>query len=101
MRRLRYFFLSLKTSIVAGVVIRVIVALFTETDDLRVWRGISIYAYIYGLDSFSIFRGYGPMFNATYLAVYPIYLVISQIFPSPHIERLILKSPVILGDVLI
>ena len=94
-------FTSLNILILLGLLIRFAISFVTETDDLRVWRCISIYAYVYGLDIFSIYRGYGPMIDATYLVVYPIYLVISLIFPSPHIERLILKLPMILSDILI
>lgn len=104
---LKSYYLKIKnldiiSFLVIGFLLRSVVALFTETDDYRVWKTISYYLYYYGLNIFDIYRGYGAVFNIVWVLDYPIYLFFSEFFKqSIFLERLVIKLPFIVSDVMI
>lgn len=105
----KYFFskeilskLSLRSIVLIGLLCRMIIAPFTTSFDFEDTRQISfLYKYAIGLGGCKVSSHQPPLWQLTLRAVYPIYLILSLSCESIFLERLILKMPIIISDVMI
>ncbi len=97
-RRLR---LSLWHLLLLGLIIRVAIAPFTEHQfDMGTFKNMGIFAYSLHINPL-YFWSYGPTWLYIILGVYPFYLLTSLLQPSEFVLNLIIKLPLIVGDLLI
>ena len=95
--------ISLRSIVFIGLLLRLIIAPFKTSFDFEDWRGV-YFLYSYNIiwpGTFKVSSYHPPLWQLTLRAVYPIYLIISLFHESILLERLIIKTPIIISDVAI
>jgi Gpi18-like mannosyltransferase len=81
-----------------GLLPRLALAPFTEHQfDVGTFKNMATLAYSLNINPL-YYWSYGPVWLYIILGVYPFYLLISSVYPSELIANLIIKAPLIVGD---
>jgi len=87
--------------LVLGILIRIgISPFFRHPFDIVAWKFLGMVSYDLGINPFPYTSFYGPCWLFTLLGSYPIYLLVSLIRPSELFLNLIIKLPLIFGDLI-
>jgi len=90
--------LSLPVLLLLAFLPRIVLAPFTEHQfDVGTFKNMATLAYSLNIDPL-YYWSYGPVWLYIILGVYPFYLLISLVQPSELIANLVIKLPLIIGD---
>jgi Gpi18-like mannosyltransferase len=99
--RAGHWYLSLTFLFFLGFLVRVIFAPFTEHQfDVGTFKNMATLAYSFRINPL-YYWSYGPIWLYIILGVYPFYLLVSLWQPSELLLNLIIKLPLIIGDLLL
>ena len=84
-----------------GLVVRLILAPITVSDDVKTWIWVCVVFYEVGANPFYFFYGYGSLWTITLLAIYPLYLILPPPWQNEAAIFSILKMPMIVCDLII
>ena len=88
--------------LVLGILIRIGVSpFFRHPYDIVVWKFLGIVSYNLSINPFPYTSFYGPCWLFTLLGTYPIYLLVSLARPSELFLNLVIKLPIIFGDLIV
>ena len=88
--------------LVLGILIRIgISPFFRHPFDVVVWKFLGIISYNLSINPFPYTSFYGPCWLFTLLGSYPIYLLVSLVNPSELFLNLLVKLPIIFGDLIV
>jgi len=88
--------------LVLGILIRIALSpFFRHPYDVTVWKFLGMITYDLRINPFPYTSFYGPCWLFTLLGSYPMYLLVSLVRQSDLFLNLIIKLPIIFGDVLV